>query len=367
MNLLKSLSNLPGWRTNRKLVIIESDDWGSLRAPLAGGLKKMQDLGLPLGSKAGVVYNKYDDLADKDDLENLFEVLDSVKDSNHNSAIMTAVSLCANPDFDRIEADNFQNYYYKTLPEYLKIKNRLGVWDLWQEGQQKRLFVPEFHGREHLNIAAWMRALQNNDSLTREGFKHHFWGFRQQDNTFFRYQGAFDLMFKDDLNMQHKILEDGLKLFEELHGRKANFFVPPNGHLNNALEKTAAENGIKYISTPKIQHEVFGDAKTKKRFRYIGKQNKYKQIYLTRNAFFEPSSPLKSDWVDACLKDIENAFKYKKPATISTHRVNYIGVYDVNNRSNSLKVLQQLLKQITKKWPEVEFMTSTELGDIIKR
>ena len=37
-NTLKSLltvhaSNIPGWRTKRKIVVIESDDWGSIRMP----------------------------------------------------------------------------------------------------------------------------------------------------------------------------------------------------------------------------------------------------------------------------------------------------------------------------------------------
>lgn len=28
-----NLLNIPGWRTNRKIVVIESDDWGSIRMP----------------------------------------------------------------------------------------------------------------------------------------------------------------------------------------------------------------------------------------------------------------------------------------------------------------------------------------------
>ena len=32
-NALRNLSNLPGWRTSRKIVVIESDDWGTIRMP----------------------------------------------------------------------------------------------------------------------------------------------------------------------------------------------------------------------------------------------------------------------------------------------------------------------------------------------
>jgi hypothetical protein len=36
-NIAKSIKqniiNLPGWRTNRKIIVFESDDWGSIRMP----------------------------------------------------------------------------------------------------------------------------------------------------------------------------------------------------------------------------------------------------------------------------------------------------------------------------------------------
>jgi hypothetical protein len=105
MSILKSLSNIPGWCTKRKIVVIESDDWGSLRSPTGHGLKQMQDLGLPLGNKDGIRFNKYDDLASSDDLASLFEVLESVKDSKGHSAVLTPLCLVANPDFQKILED----------------------------------------------------------------------------------------------------------------------------------------------------------------------------------------------------------------------------------------------------------------------
>jgi len=364
MSILKSLSNIPGWRTKRKIVVIESDDWGSLRAPSGDGLKKMQDLGLPLGNKEGIRFNKYDDLASSDDLASLFEVLESVKDSKGHSAVLTPLCLVANPDFQKIEKNHFKKYYYHTFLESLELQNKSNAWKLWQEGYQNKLFIPEFHGREHLNVAAWMRDLQKNDNATMQGFKHKFWGFRQKEGAI-SYQAAFDLQFQSDLAVQQDILKDGLVLFEKLHGRKAKFFVPPNGPFHHTLEKVAALAGIEYMSTPKIHHEPLGNGKTKKHFRYIGKKNIHQQLYLTRNAFFEPSSIRKTDWVDACLHEIKTAFKFSKPATISSHRVNYIGEHDATNRTNSLMQLSKLLKQIKTNWPDVEFMSSSELGYVI--
>jgi len=97
-------------------------------------------------------------------------------------------------------------------------------------------------------------------------------------------------------------------------------------------------------------------------------KNRYNQQYLTRNCFFEPNSwehDRNKDWVNDCMHEIEIAFRCHKPATISSHRVNYTGTLHPDNRANGLRKLAVLLSEITKHWPEVEFMTSVELGDLI--
>jgi hypothetical protein len=42
-----------------------------------------------------------------------------------------------------------------------------------------------------------------------------------------------------------------------------------------------------------------------------------------------------------------------------------MGTIDRGNRANGLKKLDILLTQIIKRWPDVEFMTSMELGDVM--
>lgn len=361
--VVKILSNLPGWKTKRKIVVIESDDWGSLRIPSKKSCDKLKEQGLDMHSGAAGRYNLYDTLAAKGDLQHLFEVLSSIKDMNGEPAKMTAVSLMANPDFNKIKTDNFQNYYFEPFTKTLDRYNKRGAFEMWQEGIKENVFIPEFHGREHLNIQAWMRALQSKDKEALLAFDQEVWGYNRKKGIGF--QAAFDLEFSTDLEQQKQIIKEGLSLFQGIHGYKARFFVPPNGPINNQLEKNAAEYGIKFMSTPKIQQEVLGEGRNKRNFRYLGKKNKNNQIYITRNAFFEPSGSVKDEVVN-CLKQIEMAFKYKKPAIISSHRVNYIGGLNEENRTKSLKDLSRLLKLIKQNWPNVEFMTSSQLGNLIK-
>jgi hypothetical protein len=124
------------------------------------------------------------------------------------------------------------------------------------------------------------------------------------------------------------------------------------------------EKGIDFRSTAKLQNESTGYQKTKKVIHWLGQRDKYGIRYITRNCFFEPSIT-KKDWIDSCLNDINNAFRWHKPAIISSHRVNYIGVHEPSNRDNTLRGLKNLLAKILKIWPDVEFMTTPQLGDLI--
>ena len=365
--ILKYLSNLPGWRTNRKIVVIESDDWGSIRMPSNNAREKLDKHGLNLDKgKESYRYNLYDTLASAEDLEALFETLSSFKDKNGKPPVFTAVSLVANPDFEKIKETNYLQYFYEPFTNTLARYQQENVWSMWQQGKEEGLFHPEFHGREHLNVPVWLRALQQGNRETLLAFEQGCWGFKNKHQFGIKYQAAFALEKEVDIPFQKQAIEEGLELFESLHGSKAEFFVPPNGPFNNSLEKVASQKGIKYMSASKIQREELGEGKTRKVLHWLGQKNKQGQRYLTRNCFFEPSDASK-DWVDSCLNEIQLAFNWKKPAVISSHRVNFIGGLNEKNRTEGLEQLKSLLSTILKKWPEVEFMTSSDLGKLISQ
>ena len=167
-----------------------------------------------------------------------------------------------------------------------------------------------------------------------------------------------------DSDQQEEIIKDGLDLFEKIFSYRAKYFVPPNGPFNNKLEKISFDGGIRFMSKSKIQLEPHGHGKHRKVFNYLGQKNRFGQYYITRNCSFEPSEPGK-DWVDSCLKEISIAFRWHKPAVISSHRVNYIGVHRSSNRDNGLHELKILLENILKTWQDVQFLTTDMLGEMI--
>jgi hypothetical protein len=369
-NVSRNLSNLAGWRTKRHIIVIESDDWGSIRMSSKKSFNKLKQARIDVDKNH---YNTNDALESNTDLEMLMEVLSKHKDATGRNVVMTGVNVVANPNFEKIRENGFIQYVYESYTETCKkYPEHDKVHDLWKQGIQERLLVPAFHGREHLNAQRWMRALQNGCESTLLAFDYGVTGISQGIDgvKLGGYQAAFDIDTLADLEYQKQVLKTGLDLFEELYGYRSKFFIPTNGPFNNQLEPVVKKLGVDYLGTGKIQLEPLGNNQYKKHVRYLGKKSKEGVMYMTRNAFFEPNSSEHStskDWVNDCLKEIEIAFKWNKPAAISSHRVNYIGWLNADNRANGLQKLDVLLGQIIKRWPDVEFMTSPELGDLISK
>jgi len=364
---IRNLSNIPGWRTNRRIVVFESDDWGSIRMPSRLAFRNLSNAGMDLKGFDALRYNLYDTLETSSDLELLFQLLGSVRDSANNPAVFTAVSVMANPDFKKIKENGYRQYFYEPFTETLK-KNYSNntSFTCWKEGIREHVFIPQFHGREHLNVSEWMKALRNNDREAHLAFELGTWTYipKLKNRNGPDFLAAFQLIEMQDLEKHKEILKDGLRLFEELFDFKPQYFVPPNGVINNKLNLTCYKSGVRYRSTSKIQHESVGKGRTRKILHWLGQKDSNGIRYIVRNCVFEPNRPGR-DWVDSCLTEIKIAFRWNHPAIINTHRVNYIGYHDVSNRDNGLKELRRLLTSIKRYWPDVEFMTTTQLGSVM--
>lgn len=368
--LMRNVINIPGWSTRRKIVVFESDDWGSIRIPSRKDRDELIQDGFDFRNQP---FNLYDSLESNDDLSALFDVLKKHKDATGRHPVFTAVSIVANPDFEKIKADNFQQYHYEPFTDTLKrYSNSDKVIELYKQGISERLFVPIFHGREHLNAQRWLRTLQSGNKAVLKTFEHGITAVHIGPNNEFLgdFQAAFDLDTPVDVHYMKDVLIEGLDLFEKLWGYKSPYFVATNGPFNNSLEQILAQKEVKYILGERLQNEPLGNGNYKKHFHYIGMRNNLNQIYLTRNAMFEPSISdfgLSKNPIENCMKSIERAFRWGKPVTICTHRINYIGRIEEKNRTENLQLLDTLLASIVKCWPEVEFMTSSELGELISK
>ena len=362
----RNLLNIPGWHNDRQIVVIESDDWGSIRMPS----KEVHNILLKNGIKVDQCpYNSFDSLESESDLTALYKVLTLVRDKNGRHPVITANSVVANPNFEKIHNSGFQEYHFETiLDSYKRYPNHSKSFHLIQEGLKNKIFHPQFHGREHLNVSRWMSALQLQLPETLLAFEHHLSGLSTNITTEKRksYLAAMDYDSDEDCLEKQEILKSGLRLFESIYGYKSESFIAPNYIWGNDLLPILKNNSVKYIQGVRLQSHPNLQANKNLYLRHkLGEINHFDQLYLIRNCFFEPTLNPHIDSADSCLREIQIAFSWKKPAVISAHRLNFIGGIEEKNRTKNLKSLYVLLSAIVKKWPNVEFITSDKLGKLI--
>lgn len=367
--IASQLTNKLGWKTNKKFIVIESDDWGSIRMASKQSYNYLKSKGLPVDK---CIYNSNDTLESNEDIEMIFEVLESVTDKNGNPAIITVNNVVANPDFERIKESNFEKYYYEpfnvTIQRY-PAHNR--VLDLYQEGTERKFFKPQFHGREHINVERWMKGLRTNNTFARMAFDQQMFSVISAGKTSScrnEYLDAFGGNDNRECINYSSIVDEGCNIFEKIHGYRSSSFIAPCYIWPKSLNFQLLKSGITYLQGGRVQKKPSSKKRIgfTKEYHYSGQKNKLGQIFLIRNASFEVAENPDKDWADSCMSEISNAFKYGKPAIISSHRVNFMGGLNSNNRRNTLKQFKKLLIKITQKWPDAEFMSSDQLGHVIQ-
>ena len=163
------------------------------------------------------------------------------------------------------------------------------------------LFKPQFHAREHLNVARWMHDLQNKDEDVIHVFDYGIMGlFPKSQNKNF-YQVALDDS-KYILQPLDEVVSEGLDLFESIFGFKSHTFIAPCYTWKPELEKTLLEKGVIGLQGVVYQRRPGG----KPIRHFMGTQNKNGQIYTIRNCSFEPAHNInKSD----CINRMRYAFR----------------------------------------------------------
>lgn len=362
---LMNYYNAQGWSTDKKYIVFESDDWGSIRTSSREAYRSLLEAGDNINEDP---FTRYDALASEDDLSLLFGLLTKFKDKNENHPVISANCAVANPDFEKIKESEFKNYYFEPFTETMKrYKGHEKSLRLWKDGMANGVFYPQLHCREHVNITKWMHDLNNNNKDLLLAFKHGMisGGNSFSNNNLFGYMDSFNYTGTDNNVLLEGIISDAVNLFQDIFGYKAKSFTPPCYVWQNSLEEILEKNDIKYIQGSQYQliPTTRGYGNFKKERHITGEMSQYNQMYVVRNCNFEPSLGNAKDAVDSCLAQIKNSFIWRKPAIINTHRLNYIGYIDESNRDPNLHLLEKLIREILKQWPNVEFITSVELGN----
>lgn len=368
MDSLKyTLLNFPGWRTKSKYLVIQSDDWGSERVP-------SNELRDKLGSLEGIgindAYAQYDSLCSPEDIEAMYEVLGRHKDSVGRHPIITANVIMGNPDFLKIIESGFQEYYWEPLKETFERNEIEESLSLWKQGIDGGLMDFQYHGREHVNVPFWLNALKHGPRSVRLAAELNVFGVDfanlglRKNNCL----AAWDFNSREQEDEVIKSIGEGLDAFMDYFGKDSVSVIAPSYTWSNRIEEFLLSKGVRDMQGIMFQkHPVPGKENYKRVLRITRKSTEGRLGYQMRNVFFEPSLHGHRDQVKSALLRIEQAFSAGKPGIICMHRINFSGSRNVTNREKSLEQLNSLLAAVVKKWPEVQFIGSSELAAIKSR
>lgn len=363
--LANHIKNIKGWRTKRKLVAFSVDDYGNVRLSSKAARERLQNNGVALTGR----FDHLDALDTKEDFEMLFDVLGSVTDRNGKPAVFTPYAMSCNIDFQKSLEQ--ESYVAERLDEtYKKVsaESRVfdGAYELLQQGIHAGFIKPQFHGREHLNINLFNKLLSegnpmllanlNNQSLA--GVSGH------HDYPNVNFSEAFSFWKASEIALHKEIIHDGLAQFKVVYGYDSETFTPPAMQLHPDLNQFVSDLGIKGLDKNRVDTIHLGEGKFVQEKSTTGENITSNTIKIVRNCVFEPNDR-NIDWAEFTFKQIQAAFFWGKPAIISSHRVNFCGHIDSDNRKKGLATLKELLHKITKKYPDVEFVSVDQIAQMI--
>ena len=365
-NLIKKIANFPAIKTDKKLIVLLSDDWGSTRIKSAEDQRQLEQKGFKIASR----FDKFDTIESDIDLQNLFEVLLKHKDHKGNHPVITAVTNVGNPNFSKIKESNFKDYFFESNEDtYSRYADSNQVLKLVEQGISQNIFIPELHGREHVQVNWWMNELQNQDSFARKVFENEFFflGPQYLKNPK-RGRGigaAFDTWTSDDVVSHKKIATSAAAIFQKQYGYTSTHFTPPAMFYNPDLESTLVENGTEWLDVGRFFKVPMPDGKEKHQYNYLGRKKKSGLKVLVRNCVFETNMTASNNGVASCLQGIQEAFDAKQPALISNHRASFVGGIKKENRDSGLNALNDLLTSILQKWPDAEFVAVKNVSSVL--
>ena len=364
---LRLATNLRGWKTRRKLLVIESDDWGAIRMPGPDAWKRLLKAGIRVDLSR---YDSLDCLENRDDFQALMNVIDAHRDASGRPATFTFNTVMGNPAFEAIERGSFEHFHHQHLFESYRHYHGQDLEDDWRNAMDGGLIRPQFHAREHLNSPLWMADLKAGHQETRQAFREGFYGLKTRTGSP-RQQNYLAAHWPDTpehLETIGQILEDGLNQFTDTFGFSPATFISCNYVWPEALEGHLARRGVKFIQTQRghRQPDPHQGGRIRIRRHYTGQKNDHGQRYGVRNVLFEPYLDTNIDWASRALAEISQAFRLNRPAVICSHRINYVGGMDMAHRDRGLEHLDRLLAGVQQRWPQVEFVTSEKILQLME-
>lgn len=325
-------------KIKKKIVIIESDDWGMERAKDEASLNKIKQK----YGKEKISRWTTDALETVDDMNIIFDLFDNYKNKFMQKPILTANFITHNIDYS-----STQKLAFKPISEGFNFVNN-EIFDKYKEGIEKKYFKPQLHGYSHFDTK-----LLEEDFVTQNFQDDLNCGFATARSTI---KGHLSLYraecFDTNFAINFKIASE---IFHKTFGYYSQTFIPPNYMYSDKWNKFLHKIHIETLQSASHFLDKSGNNSLVPYFRF-----KNKIIHSARNARLDPHQDY-NYLSENCINQIESAFLYEMPAIIDIHRVNFSGKYLPQIRQKTIEELDKVLSYLYKNHPEIIFISSDEL------
>jgi hypothetical protein len=321
------------WRESvlsKPVLIFESDDWG----PGANG--------------------------DAYQLSVIANLLKKYSDSLGRHPVMTLGTILAVPDNSRIKASDYKCYYKHTLDE---VQFRPILQEI-RDGLDGGVFSVQLHGMEHYWPDNLMAALGSNADLS--AILEQQYPLRTErlpselQSRWIRLgKGSSELLSEAEIA---RAVKEEAAAFISIFQQAARVVVPPTFVWNQDVESNWVKHGVAYLVTPGFiceGRDNQGVIVQSNRIIYNGLRADSGLLYIVRNNYFEPTlghTPAQA------IAALGANTRLGRPTLLEIHRFNF---FDATEQSkSSLLMLDQCIGSALTKYPDLRFISTSELGDM---
>ena len=349
MNALKKVrARLRSWSQVRFLepvVIFESDDWGLWRSPEDKTI--LESIGEPK------IWG-YDQLESVAELEAFYSVFEDFRDQKGNHPFAEANFVVSNPDFTATSSKSYREIVLKPIasdPERIS---------KWKEGIQRKVFLPQYHGRLHFNYQRMLSAI-HADPVSRKIFDA---GIHGGMNNYTEGKWGLHSEYLDwhSGSVPENIREwthHGFDEFEKSFGYRAKSTVAPQYIFTPGMAGVFRDAGVSCIQGTNMQMYKSPDGREHKLNLPNGSGHYSALTGISRNVKFEPARGVPSWNADVALKNAKRLIALNIPVIIDSHRINYTGRFAAEGR----RQLRQLLEGL--QMFNVRYLASFELAEAV--
>ena len=310
------------------VLIIESDDWG------AG----------PVETQARALIK-------------LTDVLCRHRDSTGRHPVVTLALILAIPDGAAIRRDGRYRHLSLEAPAFAPLRDAI------ERGRAVGVFTLQLHGLEHYWPDALMAA---NDPAVRSWLKSETPATTEQLPSQLQSRWVDAAVLPSHPLRSEQIdaaVTDEVDLYAQLFGARPRVAVPPTFVWNDVVESAWSRHGVEFVVTPGLRsacRDASGMPSCDSGPLRNGQAGQG-VTYLVRDDYFEPE---RGHQAERALNALARKREQGRPCLLETHRSNFIG--DGATSQSALNEIDRLYRQALAQYPEVRFVSTAELGQVIR-